>query len=690
AYVTDTFDDKPRRLLVPEEGRKFDNASFTSKNSIAAFTCDDDIFIYSFQGFIERLVHLCEYRSLSGKSGCTLCEFCPLPLIHQPYGDILVVGTFIGTLEVFVIYEKKNIQLKQTVELKQDDRVKVFVGCRDGYVLYFNLDSQGLTQLSQVRGGPAGCPGKIININDNDTIPVALFKTSSITVIAQDDASKVNKDEDGGPSSSLFTVKPLPLGLSPHLLAPIAPDGRVAIVATTVDKKQQPYLLIEVTSKNKAFGLCRLASDGRWSIAQIGINPGSIGPAANLNEPAAGYPARVERCIPFPAGGIGDGINREVPTCSAICQLNVPEKMTFFAVGTRFEPLNNSGIKNSANVAAVERRGCYEDDGKTTGGRLLLVETESFKLMCKMSKSFYIFIDEFSLIGIPYTPVDNICSVSEDLIAFSSHQRIYLLRGRKEIGGDKKERINFMTVTKIDREWGHAFTRLLEKAFTVKLTVPLKSGQRRCNDRGVPEGLFLGSNTADGVMVLAVVDGGELRPIYIEASSRFVTAMTCLPEGNGVLFADRDGTVGLLGVKFSAACEGSDSLLCDMTAANSPDIPTDALVLDSENDIAVLLPTMSGSLRRLRLKKKFVSTKALDALRKVSLGGAEGLCRRFCTLHEETTHPGVLRSYGCPLPGEPLPRSIVDCVLIDRMRWLSTAAKDDYYACFDDDMNAEE
>lgn len=122
-----------------------------------------------------------------------------------------------------------------------------------------------------------------------------------------------------------------------------------------------------------------------------------------------------------------------------------------------------------------------------------------------------------------------------------------------------------------------------------------------------------------------------------------------------------------------------------------------------QSGFELLLPSMSGSLRRFRPKRRFVSTAAIDALRKVSLGGAKldfieyschdylaekvhsgvsEICRQFCTLHEEIAHPSVITNYNSVsmtrfsvpryslsqlIPGQPLPQAIVDQLLIQRM-----------------------
>ncbi|KAF4651762.1 hypothetical protein FOZ61_010225, partial [Perkinsus olseni] len=466
-----------------------------------------------------------------------------------------------------------------------DTGVYAFVGSRDGDIFHLLLDGRGLTCLGRVQGGPSGCSTRLAQIEtrDGDDVPIALFKNSSLAVLCEYStkvATENSSASEGGekkPEEVGFSVHPVPLGLAPLLVGEIGPNGRVAVVATTALPDGRPHIVIgnidddimpcatfnytmpyycrtlEVVDKNTAFSICRLPSTGRWAVTQISIKPESIGPA-----------------------------------------------------GTCYEPLEALGVKNSARASAEDGIDIDHDDGKTTGGRLLLLDSGSLKIMCNMS--------------IPFTPVDNICCVTENLIAFSSHQRIFLLSPRKETSRSGDVRINFVTVCKMDREWGHAFTRLSPIPGESWSLFPMNKPYRK--DLAEPEALFLGSSTHDGLLVLALFEDC-LRPIYVQSSARCLTAVRCLPGGNGILFTDRDGYVGVLGNSFLPSNEQVDTLLCEMVSTNVGEVLTDAVVVGNAGGVGfeLLLPSMSGSLRRLCLRRKFVSTKAIDGLRKVSLGG---------------------------------------------------------------------
>ncbi|KAF4758594.1 hypothetical protein FOZ63_009418, partial [Perkinsus olseni] len=486
---------------------------------------------------LQRLVLLCSCTSVNGgKNGTTFCEFSPM-FVNGQQEELLVVGTFLGTLEVYSLRNKKSIEWKQTVTLRKsevstevvvpesicftrmtedDTGVYAFVGSRDGDIFHFLLDGRGLTCLGRVQGGPSGCSARLAHIEtrDGEDVPIALFKNSSLAVLCEY-STKVRTENssasEGGekkPEEVGFFVHPVPLGLSPLLVGEIGPNGRVAVVATTALPDGRPYIVI---------------------------------------------------------GNIDDDI---IP-CA-----------TFNYVRMFL--------------------------GRTTGGRLLLLDPGSLKIMCNMS--------------IPFTPVDNICCVTENLIAFSSHQRIFLLSPRKETSRSGDVRINFVTVCKMDREWGHAFTRLSPIPRESWNLFPMNKPYRK--DLAEPEALFLGSSAHDGLLVLALFED-RLRPIYVQSSARCLTAVRCLPGGNGILFTDRDGYVGVLGNSFLPSNEQVDTLLCEMVSTNFGEVLTDTVVVGTAGGVGpeLLLPSMSGSLRRLCLRRKFVSTKAIDGLRKVSLGG---------------------------------------------------------------------
>ncbi|KAF4754585.1 hypothetical protein FOZ62_025451, partial [Perkinsus olseni] len=300
---------------------------------------------------LQRLVLLCSCTSVNGgKNGTTFCEFSPM-FVNGQQEELLVVGTFLGTLEVYSLRNKKSIEWKQTVTLRKsevstevvvpesicftrmtedDTGVYAFVGSRDGDIFHFLLDGRGLTCLGRVQGGPSGCSARLAHIEtrDGEDVPIALFKNSSLAVLCEY-STKVRTENssasEGGekkPEEVGFFVHPVPLGLSPLLVGEIGPNGRVAVVATTALPDGRPYIVIgnidddiipcatfnytmpyycrtlEVVDKNTAFSLCRLPSTGRWAVTQISIKPESIGPAANLNDPA-GYPVNIRQWLPF-------------------------------------------------------------------------------------------------------------------------------------------------------------------------------------------------------------------------------------------------------------------------------------------------------------------------------------------------------------------------------------------------------
>ncbi|KAF4707046.1 hypothetical protein FOZ62_031264 [Perkinsus olseni] len=273
-YVVDSLEGASRLLLSPpEDGHIIENAAFAPDISVLAIVCAGRISVYSYEGFVERLVLLCSCTSVNGgKNGTTFCEFSPI-FVNGQQEELLVVGTFLGTLEVYSVRNKKTIEWKQTVTLRKsevstevmvpesicftrmtedDTGVYAFVGSRDGNIFHLLLDGRGLTCLGRVQGGPSGCSACLAHIEtrDGDDVPIALFKNSSLAVLCEYStkvATENSSASEGGekkPEEVGFSVHPVPLGLAPLLVGEIGPNGRVAVVATTALPDGRPYIVI--------------------------------------------------------------------------------------------------------------------------------------------------------------------------------------------------------------------------------------------------------------------------------------------------------------------------------------------------------------------------------------------------------------------------------------------------------------
>ncbi|KAF4693546.1 hypothetical protein FOZ60_010727 [Perkinsus olseni] len=105
-------------------------------------------------------------------------------------------------------------------------------------------------------------------------------------------------------------------------------------------------------------------------------------------------------------------------------------------------------------------------------------------------------------------------------------------------------------------------------------------------------------------------------------------------EGKVINSPKKSCYVGVLGNSFLPSNEQVDTLLCEMVSTNFGEVLTDTVVVGTAGGVGpeLLLPSMSGSLRRLCLRRKFVSTKAIDGLRKVSLGGKMIVARVRCVV----------------------------------------------------------